>query len=105
MLNRVIVFPYVCCAALLLCLVGWTTSSISSPTREPVSQQSKNRSESTEDLIAKLQNESEEGIGFHSTAWASVFVAIAQEPEFNGGILGSRKPHGFSTMAELVKRG
>jgi hypothetical protein len=57
------------------------------------------------ELIDKLPDESSEGAGFHSTAWASGFMAIDEEPEFRGGILGSRKPTTSPVMRELVRRG
>jgi hypothetical protein len=59
----------------------------------------------TEDLIAKLQDESNQGIGTHTTAWASGFMAINDEPKFNGGIMGSAKPVVSPVMRELVRRG
>ena len=59
----------------------------------------------TEDLITKLQNESSQGIGTHETAWASGFMAINDEPKFNGGIMGSAKPVISPVMRELVRRG
>lgn len=60
---------------------------------------------STEDLITKLTEESNQGIGSHATAWASGFLAIDDEPRFNGGILGSAKPAMSPVMRELVRRG
>ena len=59
----------------------------------------------TEDLITKLTEESNQGIGSHTTAWASGFMAIDDEPRFNGGILGSAKPAVSPVMRELVRRG
>ena len=58
-----------------------------------------------EDLITKLTEESNQGIGSHATAWASGFLAIDDEPRFNGGILGSAKPAVSPVMRELVRRG
>jgi predicted nuclease with RNAse H fold len=58
-----------------------------------------------EQLIAKLQEESEQGIGTHATAWASGFIAVDEEPQFGGGILGSQKPAKSPVMRELVRRG
>jgi len=57
------------------------------------------------ELIDKLQEVSEEGIGLHSTAWASGFLAVDEEPQFQGGILGSHKPKTSPVMKELVRRG
>jgi hypothetical protein len=57
------------------------------------------------ELIDKLQEESSEGTGFHSSAWASGFMAIDEEPQFHGGILGSQKPTTSPVMRELVRRG
>jgi hypothetical protein len=59
----------------------------------------------TEDLITKLQEESNQGIGTHTTAWAEGFMAIDEEPKFRGGILGSAKPVLSPVMRELVRRG
>ncbi len=59
----------------------------------------------TEDLIARLQDVSSEGIGTHETAWASGFMAIDEEPVFHGGIIGSAKPVVSPVMRELVRRG
>ncbi len=59
----------------------------------------------TEDLISKFQEESDQGIGSHTTAIASGFVAIDDEPRFHGGILGSAKPVTSPVMRELVRRG
>jgi hypothetical protein len=60
---------------------------------------------SVEELIAGLQAESDEGLGTHSAAWASGFIAIDEEPRFRGGILGSAKPVVSPVMKELVSRG
>lgn len=57
------------------------------------------------ELIDKLQEESKEGVGSHSTAWASGFLAIDEEPQFHGGVLGSHKPTTSPVMKELVRRG
>jgi hypothetical protein len=62
-------------------------------------------SATTQDLIAKLQDESNQGIGTHATAWASGFMAIDDEPKFHGGIIGSAKPVVSPVMRELVRRG
>lgn len=55
--------------------------------------------------IDKLLEISEEGIGTHSTAWASGFIATDEEPKFRGGILGSQRPAVQPAMRELVKIG
>ena len=39
------------------------------------------------ELIEKLREESEEGVGFHSTAWAEAFVALDEEPRFSAGTM------------------
>jgi hypothetical protein len=57
------------------------------------------------ELIDKLQEESDQGVGFHATAWTSGFMAVDQEPQFGGGIIGSRKPVTSPVMRELVRRG
>lgn len=59
----------------------------------------------TEDLIPKLQEISQPGIGTHPTAWATAFIAIDDQPAFRGGILGSDKPATSPVMQELVRRG
>jgi hypothetical protein len=59
----------------------------------------------TEELITKLTEESNQGIGSHTTAWASGFLAIDDEPRFSGGMLGSAKPVASPVMRELVRRG
>ncbi len=59
----------------------------------------------TSELIHRLRDISDEGIGTHSTAWASGFLAIDEEPRFNGGVFGSRKPTVSPIMRELVRRG
>jgi hypothetical protein len=56
-------------------------------------------------LIDQLTEVSEEGIGFHSTAWAGGFIAIDQEPRFRGGVLGSHRPVVAHALRELVRRG
>jgi hypothetical protein len=59
----------------------------------------------TRELIDRLRDISDEGIGTHSTAWAGGFLAIDEEPRFHGGVLGSRKPAVSPVMRELVRRG
>ncbi|HTE21367.1 MAG TPA: hypothetical protein VK689_23635, partial [Armatimonadota bacterium] len=60
---------------------------------------------SVEELIGRLQQESQEGRGTHSTAWASGFLPLDEEARFGGGILGSARPHKSATLTELVKCG
>jgi hypothetical protein len=58
------------------------------------------------ELIDRLTTVSEEGIGFHSTAWSSGFIALDdEEPEFGGGVLGSKKPVVSPVMQQIVRRG
>jgi len=57
------------------------------------------------ELIEKLQEVSEEGVGFHSTASESAFIATEDDAKFDGGVLGSRKPAVSPVMRELVKKG
>ena len=71
----------------------------------PASGEGEQESLSTEELITKLTEESNQGIGSDATAWASGFLAIDDEPRFNGGILGSAKPVASPAMRELVRRG
>jgi len=59
----------------------------------------------TEELISELQEISQPGIGTHPTAWATGFIAINDQPAFQGGILGSAKPADSPVMRELVRRG
>jgi len=59
----------------------------------------------TEELITKLTEESNQGIGSHTSASATGFLAIDDEPRFQGGILGSEKPAVSPVMRELVRRG
>ena len=59
----------------------------------------------TDELITRLTEESNQGIGSHTTAWASGFLAIDDEPRFSGGMLGSAKPVASPVMRELVRRG
>ena len=58
----------------------------------------------TEALVDHLVEESAEGIGSNTTAWAIGFLAIDEEPQFAGGILGAPKPTVSPTMRELVRR-
>jgi hypothetical protein len=71
----------------------------------PVYGEGELESFASEDLITKLTDESNQGIGSHATAWASGFLAMDDEPRFNGGILGSAKPAVSPFMRELVRRG
>jgi hypothetical protein len=59
----------------------------------------------TAELIDELQEESEQGVGTHATAWVSGFLPLDEEPEFRGGILGSREPATSAVLRELVWRG
>lgn len=58
------------------------------------------------ELIDRLADVSEEGVGTHSTAWTSDFIAVNNEvPRFRGGVLGSKPPVVHPVMRELVRRG
>jgi hypothetical protein len=57
------------------------------------------------DLIDQLQEVSEEGVGSHATAWTGGFVAVDDECEFQGGIIGAAKPVTHPAMRALVRRG
>jgi hypothetical protein len=59
----------------------------------------------TDELIQKLTEVSDFGVGFHPTAWASGFIAVEDEAESKGGIIGSPKPKVSPIMRELVRRG
>jgi hypothetical protein len=56
-------------------------------------------------LIDKLTEVADEGAGAHSTAWVSGFIAVDEDLQFAGGMLGSRKPVVSSPMRELVRLG
>jgi hypothetical protein len=58
-----------------------------------------------EQLIDSLANISSEGTGFNSFSMSSTFMAINEEPQFHGGIIGSPKPTVPPAMRELVRRG
>ena len=58
-----------------------------------------------EALIDRLQEESEEGVGTHATAWISGFLPLNSPAKFEGGILGSPSPSKSQVMTELVRRG
>ena len=57
------------------------------------------------ELIDRLVDVSDEGIGTHSTAWVSGFIATDEESLFRGGFLGSKPPVVKPVMRELVRRG
>ncbi len=56
-------------------------------------------------MIDRLQEESNEGVGTHPTAWVSGFMPLAVPARFEGGILGSKAPTVSPVMTELVCRG
>lgn len=58
-----------------------------------------------ERLIDQLVQFGKATTGAHPTAWSSQFMAIDEEPEFHGGILGSAKPTVDPTMRKLVQMG
>jgi hypothetical protein len=72
---------------------------------KPAPDREKLQDVKTSELIDRLRDISDEGIGTHSTAWADGFLAIDEEPRFRGGVLGSRKPAVSPVMRELVRRG
>jgi hypothetical protein len=103
--------PSVSCLALVL-LTGQLSGFVRLAAEQPVraAQDRPGKAEplaklKVKDLIDKLQAESQEGIGSHSTAWVSGFLAIDQEPHFEGGVLGFREPRTSPVMRELVRRG
>ncbi|MCB0360669.1 MAG: hypothetical protein KDD44_13570, partial [Bdellovibrionales bacterium] len=57
------------------------------------------------ELIDQLVEVSEQGIGYHATAWTSGFMGGNEEPEFGGGVLGSQQPATSPVMKQLVQRG
>ncbi|HEY1793323.1 MAG TPA: hypothetical protein VGG34_10430 [Opitutaceae bacterium] len=60
---------------------------------------------STTELIGRLQDESNQGVGTHATALVSGFIPLDVPARFGGGILGSRAPSVSPIMAALVSRG
>jgi hypothetical protein len=58
-----------------------------------------------EQLIDALGDDSQQGIGTHATAWASGFIGNDEQPRFEVGVLGSRRPVTSQAMRELVRRG
>jgi hypothetical protein len=60
---------------------------------------------SNEMLIDRLQEESEQGVGTHATAWVTGFLPLATPGQFAGGVLGSPAPSKSQVMTELVSRG
>jgi hypothetical protein len=56
-------------------------------------------------LIDQLMDVADDGPGAHSTAWASGFIAVDEEPHFLVGVLGSQKPIVHPAMRELVRMG
>jgi hypothetical protein len=56
-------------------------------------------------LIDQLAEVGEAGIGFHPTAWADGFIAVDQEPGFQGGIISSQKPVVSPPLRSLVQKG
>lgn len=58
-----------------------------------------------EELMNQLTEISEEGTGFHTTAWSSQFIATEEEPQFSGGIIGSHKPTTAPVLKQLVQYG
>lgn len=58
-----------------------------------------------EKLIDRLVDLGDETTGAHSTAWGGQFMAIDEEPEFHGGIIGSKPPSVDANMRKLVQLG
>jgi hypothetical protein len=56
-------------------------------------------------LIDRLVEVDEDGIGFHTSAWAVGFIAMDDEPEFAGGIIGAPRPSVSPIMRALVRKG
>jgi hypothetical protein len=82
-----------------------STSTADESQTTPLVNQLHARHATNKELIDQLVTVSEYGVGFHPTAWASGFVAVEDEPSFEGGILGSKKPRVHPAMKELVGRG
>jgi hypothetical protein len=92
--------------ALIVCALVMTPMSAQPPNKyDKAGPDSLLDKLTTEELIGKLQEEAAQGIGTHATAWASGFIAIDEEPQFRGGILGSEKPAASPVLRELVRRG
>src|SRR5205823_9556613 len=56
-------------------------------------------------LIDQLRDVTDEGVGTHSTALAIGFIAVNEEPQFGGGVIGSRRPVTHPAQRELVRLG
>jgi hypothetical protein len=56
-------------------------------------------------LIDQLERVTDEGIGFHATAWGAGFIGVDMEPEFRGGVLGAPKPAVSPVVRDLVRIG
>src|SRR5947209_4618179 len=56
-------------------------------------------------LIDRLTMVANDGVGVHHTATVSGFIAIDEEPQFEAGILGSKRPVTPPVMRELVAMG
>jgi hypothetical protein len=63
------------------------------------------KSQTCAQLIDDLQNLESPTAGLHPTAWVGQFLAEESDPQFAGGIIGSRRPVVFAPMRELVVRG
>jgi hypothetical protein len=88
---------------MVLCYSVWAAVSQETKTGQDVATQLSRLK--TSQLMDRLVDFSSEGIGFHATAWATGFMALDEDPEFHGGVLGSSKPEISPTMRELVRRG
>src|SRR5262245_10405138 len=91
-------------AAFALCAVGVGIGVVVFRSPPPPGREALEKM-SAEPLIGWLRYESNQGIGSHATAWASGFLAIDEEPEFHGGMLGAPKPAPSPVLRELVRRG
>lgn len=75
-----------------------------SPLQKPESVLLKKNAD-IEKLIDGLVDLGKSTTGAHPTAWGEQFMAIDEEPEFRGGIIGSEKPTVDPTMRKLVQLG
>src|SRR5262249_14798014 len=56
-------------------------------------------------LIDRLAQVTDEGVGYHSRAPPSAFLAVDEGPEFRGGVIGSKRPVASEGMRDLVRLG
>jgi hypothetical protein len=104
--GELIMSPFSGRLALFWILISFSISSaVPQHTRSNRDVPTRLSSLKTSRLIDRLVDVCAEGIGTHSMAWAEGFIALDEDPEFGGGVLGSSKPEISPIMRELVRRG